>query len=119
MEMDSDYDMDEDSLSDSSRERNLQQRKPQKGGKIIREKPIGMKELLAYPMAISCFKHQSCFGFCEMVEKVKFRHELVRLFVTNLDNNIVNIVGVTFTLSPTIILEAAGILDVGEKSKKI
>lgn len=53
-----------------------------------------------------------------MVERVKFHHELARLFVINLDNNVVNLAGVTFTLSPTIISEATGILDVGEKWNK-
>lgn len=28
-----------------------------------------MSELLAFPLAITCFRHQSCFDFCEMVEK--------------------------------------------------
>lgn len=77
-----------------------------------------MSELQAYPFSISCFKHQSCFGFCEMVERVKFHHELARLFVTHLDNNEVNLAGVTFTLSPAVISEATGILDVGEKWNK-
>lgn len=77
-----------------------------------------MRELQACPFAISCFKHQSCFDFCEMVERVKFHHELVRWFVTHLDNNKVNLVGVTFTLSPTVISEATGIPNVGEKWNK-
>ena len=77
-----------------------------------------MRELLACPLAISCFKHQSCYGFCEMVERVKFHHELARLFVTHLDNNEVKLAGVTFTLSPAIISEAIGISNVGEKWTK-
>ena len=116
--MDSDYETREETLSVSSRDKNLQQRKPHKGGKIIREELISMSELHACPLATSCFKHQSCFGFCEMVEKVKFHHELARLFVTNLDNNVVNLVGVTFNLSPTIISEAIGIPNVGKKWNK-
>jgi len=82
MERDSDYETREDTLCDSSRERNLHQKRPHKGGKIIREEPISLREFLAFPLAISCFKHQSCFDFYEMVERVKFRHELARLFVT-------------------------------------
>jgi len=83
--------------------------KPRKGGRIIREEATSLRELQAYPLSISCFKHHSCFGFCEMVERVKFHHELARLFVTHLHNNEVTIAGITFTLSPAIILEATGI----------
>ncbi len=53
-----------------------------------------------------------------MVESVKSHHELARLFVTHLVKNEVNIVGVTFTLSPNIISEATGIPNVGEKWNK-
>ena len=53
-----------------------------------------------------------------MVERVKSRHELARLFVTHLDNKEVHLDRFTFTLSPTIILEAAGIPNVGEKWNK-
>lgn len=118
IERDNEYEFEEDTLSDSSRERNIQQRKPQKGGRIIREEPTSLRELQACPLAISCFKHQSCFGFCEMVERIKFHHELARLFVTHLHNNEVTLAGITFILSPVVISEATGILDVGEKWKK-
>ena len=57
MERDSEYEFEEDTLSDSSKERNIQQRKPHKGGGIIREEPTSLRELQAYPLAISCFKH--------------------------------------------------------------
>lgn len=53
-----------------------------------------------------------------MVERVKFHHELARLFVTHLENNEVQLVGVTFTLSPTIISKATGIPNIGEKWNK-
>ena len=53
-----------------------------------------------------------------MVERVKSHYELARLFVTHLYNNEVNLAGVTFTLSPAVISEAIGILDVGEKWNK-
>jgi len=53
-----------------------------------------------------------------MVERVKFQHELARLFVRHLDNNEVNLSRVTFTLSPTVISEATGIPNVGEKWNK-
>ena len=51
MERGSESNFEEDTLSDSSTERNLQQRKPHKGGKIIREEPISMSEILACPLA--------------------------------------------------------------------
>ena len=119
MERDREYKLEEDTLSDSSRERNIQQRKPHKGGRIIREEPTSLRELQACPLAISYFKHQSCFGFCEMVERVKFHHQLARLFVTHLDNNEVNLSGITFTLSPAVISEATGIPNVGENGTKV
>jgi len=53
-----------------------------------------------------------------MVERVKYHHELARQFVINLENNMVHLAGVNFTLSPTIIVEAKIILDVGEKWNK-
>jgi len=118
MERDSEYEFEEDTLSDSSRKRNIQQRKPHKGGRIIREKPTSLRELQACPLAISFFKHHSCFDFCEMVERVKFHHELARLFVTHLHNNEVTLARITFTISPAIISEATCIPDVGEKWNK-
>jgi len=53
-----------------------------------------------------------------MVERVKFHNELAREFVINMDNNMVNLSSVNFTLSPTIIVEATRIPDVGEKWNK-
>lgn len=53
-----------------------------------------------------------------MIERVKFHHELARLFVTNLDNHVVNLAGVTFTLSSTFIAKATCIPDIGEKWNK-
>jgi len=47
----------EETLSDNSRERNVQPRRPHKGGKIIREEPISMTELLACPLATTCFRY--------------------------------------------------------------
>ena len=69
MERCSEVDFEEDTLIDNLREVNLQQRRPHKGGKNYQEEPISMSELLACPLAITCFRHQSCFDFCEMVEK--------------------------------------------------
>ena len=111
----SEWGYEEETLSDSSRERNVQPRRPHKGGKIVREEPISISKLLAFPLATTCFRYQYCFEFCEMVERVKFHHELARLFVINMDNNVVHLFGVTFTLSSTIIAESTWIPDVGEK----
>ena len=105
MERDSEYELEEDSLSDSSRERSRQQRKPHKGGRIIREEPTILRELQASPLAISYFKHQACFEFCGMIERVRFHHELARLFVTHLHKNEMKFAGVTFTISPVVISE--------------
>jgi len=108
----------EETLSDSSRERNAQPRRPHKGGKIIREKPISMIELLSCPLATTCFRYQSFFEFCDMVERVTYHHELARHFVINMENNVVHIPRINFTLSPAIIAEATRIPDVGEKWNK-
>lgn len=113
MERSSESSFEEDTLSDSSRERNVQSSKPHNGGKIIREEPISMSELLACPLATTRFRYQSCFEFCEMVERFKYHHELARQCVINLDNNMVHLAVVNFTLSPTIIADATGIPDVG------
>jgi len=78
MERSNESDFEEDTLSDSSRERNVQSRKPHKGGKIIREEPISTSELLACPLASTCLRYQSYFEFCEMVERVKYHHVLAR-----------------------------------------
>ena len=83
----------EETLSDRSRERNVQPRRPHKGGNVIREEPIRMTELLTCPLATTCFRYQSCFEFCEMVERVKYHHELARKFVINMENNIVHLAG--------------------------
>jgi len=85
METNSDYEREEETLSDSSREAHVP-RKPCKGGKIIREEPTTLKELLACPLLVASGKHQSCYQFCEMVDRVKFHHELVGLFAIHLYN---------------------------------
>lgn len=53
-----------------------------------------------------------------MVERVKYHHQLARLFVLHLHNGQVNLAGVTFTLTPETIAEATGILNVGEQWNK-
>lgn len=110
---DSDYD--EETTSGSSVERRRQQRKPHKGGKITREEPTSLAELHASPLSISCFRHLSCFDFCELVERVQFHHELGTLFVANLHNNKVTLAGVTFAVTPLVISQDTKIPKVGEK----
>lgn len=77
-----------------------------------------MTELLAFPLATTCFRCQSFFEFCEMAERVKYHHELARQFVINMENNVVHLAGINFTLSPAIIVEATRMPDVGEKWNK-
>ena len=117
MEIDPAYEREEETFSDSSREAHVP-RKPHKGGKIIQEEPTTFTELLACPLAVTFFKHQSCYQFCETVERVKYHHELARLFVLHLHNGQVNFAGVSFTLTPKTIAEAIGIPNVGEQWNK-
>lgn len=117
METDSPYDMDEEIVSDSSQEIHAP-RKPHKGGKHNPEELTTLTELLACPLVVACFKHQSCYQFCEMVERVKYHHELARLFVLHLHNGQVNLEGVTFTLTLKAIAKATCILNVGEQRNK-
>jgi len=56
METYSAYERDEETMSDSSQEIHAT-RRPNKGGKHIREEPTTLTELLACPLAITCFKH--------------------------------------------------------------
>jgi len=93
MARNSELSYEEETLSDSSRERSVQPRRPHKGGKIIREEPRSMIELLACRLATTCFRYQSCFEFCEMVERVKYHHELARQFVINMENNVCTLMG--------------------------
>jgi len=67
-----------------------------------------------HPLAVAFFKHQSCYQFCEMVERVKYNHEPTRLFVLHLHNGQVNLASVTFTLTPKTIAKATGIPNVDE-----
>ena len=40
-----------------------QQRKPHKGGRIIREEPLNLRELEASPLVVSCFIYVMCNDF--------------------------------------------------------
>ena len=115
MESDPSYGRDEEILSDSSREMHAPSHK---GGKHIREEPTSLVELLACPLGITCFQHQSFYQFCEMVERVKYHHELARLFVLHIHNGQVTLAGVTFTLTPKTIAQTTGIPNAGEQWNK-
>lgn len=117
MESDPSYDRDEETHSDSPTEMHAP-RRPHKGGKHIREEPTSLAELQACHLAITCFQHQSCYQFCEMVSRVQYHHELARLFVLHLHNGQVTLVGVTFTLTPESISLATGIPNVEEQWNK-
>jgi len=97
MDRGSDFEYDEDTSSDSLVERH-RQRKPHKGGKIIREEPNNLRELQACSQAESCFRHLGCYEFCELVERVQYHHEFARIFVAYLHNYEVTLAGVTFTI---------------------
>ena len=113
MESESSYDRDEETVSDSSKEMHAP-RRPHKGGKHNREEPTSLAELLACPLAVTCFQHQSCYQFCEMVERGKYHHELARLFVLHLHDDEVTLASVTFSLTPETIAQATSIPNVGE-----
>ena len=70
-----------------------------------KEDTISLTEFLSCPLAISCFRHHSCY-------------ELVLLFVTHLHNGQVNLDGVSFTLLPTTISEETCIPNIGEQWNK-
>ena len=93
-------------------------KRPHKSGKHNREEPTSLAELLACPLAVTCFQHQYCYQFFEMVERVKYHHELARLFVLHLHDGQVNLAGVTFTLTPETIAQANDIQNVGEQWNK-
>lgn len=112
MASDPSYDYEVETQSDSPTEGHAPTR-PHRGGKHIREEPTTLVLLQAYPLAISCFRHQSCYEFCEKVASIQFHHELARLFVLHLHGEQVALVGVTFTLTPESISIATDIPNIG------
>ena len=101
--------------SDSTTEGNVPQRPRRggKGGKHLREEPTSMVQLQACPLAMDCFRHQSCYHFCELISQFQHHRELARLFVLHLHDGHVNLAGVNFILSPDTIAEATGIPNIG------
>jgi len=89
-----------------------------KSGQHVREEPTSLAQLQACPLAMDCFRRQTCYQYCEMISQTQHHRELVRLFVLNLQDGHVNLAGVDFTLSPDTISQATGIPNVGEEWSK-
>ena len=89
-----------------------------KGGQHVREEPTSLAYLQACPLAVTCFRYQSCYEYCERISQIQHHRELVRLFVLHLHNGHVNLAGVDFTLSPEIVAQATGIPNIGEEWSK-
>ena len=66
-------------------------------------------------MTVTCFKYVGCFDFCELVQRVQHHPALTIVFISNLQDNQVTIVGVTFTISTSVVAATTGIHNVGEK----
>ena len=110
-----DYEEEENTCSDNLTNKPRYERKPHKGGRIIREEPTNLRELQVSQLAVTCFRYLGFYEFCEQVERVQHHPELTRLFLDNLRDNRVTLAGVTFIVSPSIIVDANKILDIGEK----
>ena len=74
-------------------------RRPHKGGRILILEPTNTKDLLVSPMVVTSFKHVGFFEFCEKIQKVQHHAMLTIIFVSNLHENQVTLVVVTFTVS--------------------
>jgi len=111
---DQDYE-EEKTGSDISTDRSMQQIKPHKGDKIIREEPSNVRELQASELVVTCFRYLGCYEFYEQVERVQYHPELTRLFAACLHDNRLTLARVAFTISSSIIADATRITNVGEK----
>lgn len=111
MEEDKDYMEEEDTQEEQDRE----QRRPHKGGRILRLESTNIKDLMASPMEASCFQYVGCLDFRKLIERVQNHPVLTRLFASHLKYSQVTLVGVTFTLSTAITATATGIPNMGEK----
>ena len=105
--------MSEEEDKNFSEEQTPKKKSFKKGGKLIRYEPETTKELMASPLTVSCFKHVGCFEFCEKVQQIQYHPMLTRLFITNIHDRQVTLVGVTFTMSTNIIVATTGISNVG------
>ena len=86
----------------------VQQRRPHKGGKIIRIEKTNLREIDASTLAIFFFRYVGCYDFCEKVERVQHHLELTRLFILNLHDNRVTLAGVSFRISTSSLLMLQG-----------
>ena len=100
---------------DSGVEAQMPRRHDHKGGKINIFEPLNTRELMTSPLTVSCFKHVGFYKFYEKVQQVQNHPKLTRLFIINLHEKKVNLVGVTFKLSTDAIANATWIPSVGEK----
>lgn len=89
-----------------------------KGGQTLRYDPINTEELVSSPLSKQCFENVGCFGFCELVQRVKYYANLTSLFPTHLRKDKVTIAGVSFTISTEFIAIAIGIPNNGKKYSK-
>jgi len=117
MEEYKDYAEEEDTQEEEDRkvEEDKEQRRPHKGGRILRLGPTNTNEIMASPMAVSCFQYVDFLDFCKMIERAQHHPILTRLFTSNLKDNQVTLAGVTFNLSTSIIVVATGIPNMGER----
>ena len=115
METDTDSSYEQD--SDSTIELHAS-RRPHKGGKHVREEPTSLTQLQACPLAMACFREQSCYQYCEMISRIQHHQELAHLFVLHLHDGQVTLAGITFTLTPETISQEIGIPNVGEQWNK-
>ena len=106
---DTSYDRDSDSTTELHAPR-----RPHKSGRHVREEPTSLAELQACPLAMACFREQSCFQFCEMITRIHYHQELAHLFVLHLHDGQVTLAGVNFILTPETISQVTGIPNVGE-----
>jgi len=92
MERDIDYEREEETFNDTSREAHVP-RKPHKVGRSSkRNLSVSQSCLLVLLLYLVL---DSWYEFSEMVERVKFHHELGWLFVTHLHNGQVNLSSVS------------------------
>ena len=78
-------------------------RRPHKGRIILIIEPTSTRELLASPMTMTCFKHVGYYELCEKILRVQHHAMLTKIFISRLHDNQVNLFGVTFTISNSII----------------
>ena len=116
LETKTDYEQSDD--HESTLEVEVQRRRGGKGGHHVREEPTSLTYLQACPLAVTCFRYQSCYEFCERISQIQHHRELVLLFVLHLHDGHVNLAGVDFTLTPETVSQATGIPNVGEEWNK-